>query len=84
MMGTAPIDLIEELRQEARHSFLETEGDIPFEDIIEWEAADWMEACCALLEKVKEAGGDMALTAIELLAGDFPKTEPVGSFNRWT
>lgn len=68
--------MIEDLRDAAQISFLETQGLIPLGEVLQWEAADWIEAASALLERVRGAGGDMALTAIELLAGDFPRTEP--------
>lgn len=75
-MRSDPEDMIEDLREAARLSYFETEGHIPLAEVLQWEAADWIEATCALLERVREAGGDMALTAIELLAGDFPRTDP--------
>lgn len=82
MERSPPKELIDDLRSAARVETCERPDD-PIDDVLEWEAADWIEAACAVLEQVKAAGGDLALTAIELLGGDFPVTSERGMSRRW-
>lgn len=72
-MRTPPNELIEDLREAAMHTAILTDGRFMVREQMEWYAADWIVAACELLEGIKEGGGAFALTAIELLAGDFPK-----------
>lgn len=80
---STPEELIEDLRSSARTESLRYGDDIPIDALVEWEAADWIEAACVLLETIKAAGGDSALTAIELLGGDYPVVADDGSSSRF-
>ena len=79
---STPDELIEELRSDARTSSLDIGDDVPLDGLMGWEAADWIEQACRVLEQIKSSGGDQALAASELLAGEYP----VGADdrrNRW-
>lgn len=57
--------------------------DVPLDDILEWEAADWIEAACAVLEVAKAGGGDNAVAAAKLLSGDYPVGADDGRLRRF-
>jgi hypothetical protein len=69
-MRAEPDELIEDLRRAAAISHQEM-SKIPLTELIEWEAADFIEAVKPVLEQVAGQEGPVGEAAQQLLAGEF-------------
>lgn len=73
-MGSTPDEHIEELRNLAKASCLDT-WPLPAEEMIEWDAADFIEAVVPVLTETAQRDDDLGRRAKALLAGDYPATK---------
>lgn len=70
-------ELIDNLRDLARASSLDVWPNIMLEDVIEWEAADFVLAVRPILLGLVQRGGELGEKAAALLAGRWAKTSDI-------
>ncbi len=75
-MKPTPDELIEDLRELADISAMAVWPDIPVEEVVEWEAADFIEAAVPVLTEIAKRDNDLGRRAKALLVGDYPATKP--------
>jgi hypothetical protein len=64
----SPSELVEDLRELAKSAYMETWPNIPEDEGIEWDAADFIEQAERLLLEIMNDGGKFAEMARALLA----------------